>query len=160
MAKESGLDTLKKAYAKIQKKHGLPSFEELNRDFGIEKVAEQETEFLVREIRRYLNESFDSFLRFIEVILNPVNAPMFLYPIIKSIDNSNKEKLMNIHKEISKLELQFMKLINYNEEKEAQAIKKSYELWQIIKKDFVEIIEAVEQKSDIKKEKTNKGYFG
>ena len=46
------LKKLKEEYKKIQKKYDLPSFEELNSDFSIEKAADTETEYLIREINQ------------------------------------------------------------------------------------------------------------
>ncbi len=160
MTEKSKLNKLKEEYSKLQKKYTLPDFDRLNEDFKIEKVAQEETEILVREIRESVGETLENFLRFIEAILNPVNVPMFLFPIIKSLSAEEKNKLSEIYKKISKLEIEAMKLIDYSEKKEAEFIKNSYKLWQEIKKDFVKIIEAVEKRLDIKIEKTEKGYFG
>ena len=159
-SKNSKLKKLKEEYSKIQKKYALPDFDKLNEDFKIEKVAQEETELLVREIRETIGETLENFLRFVEAILNPVNVPMFLFPIIKSLNSEEKNKLSEIYKKLSKLEVEAMKLIDYSEKKEAEFIKNSYKLWQEIKKDFVKIIEAVEKKLDTKIEKTEKGYFG
>ena len=160
MAEKSKLKKLKEEYSKIQKKYDLPSFDKLNEDFRIEKIAETETELLVREIRGGVGETLENFLRFVEAILNPVNVPMFLFPIIKSLNTEEKNKLSEIYKKLSKLEIESMKLIDYSEKKEAEFIKDSYRLWQEIKKDFVKIIESFEKKSDTKIEKSEKGYFG
>lgn len=160
MSEKSKLKKLKEEYSKIQKKYGLPSFDKLNEDFKIEKTAEAETELLVREIRESVGETLENFLRFVEAILNPINVPMFLFPIIKSLNTEEKNKLSEIYKKLSKLEIEAMKLIDYSEKKEAEFIKESYKLWQEIKKDFVKIVESIEMKLDAKIEKTEKGYFG
>ena len=159
-AEKSKLKKLKEDYSKIQKKYGLPDFDKLNEDFRIEKATQTETDFLVREIRESVGENLENFLRFVEAILNPVNVPMFLFPIIKSLNIEEKNKLSEIYKKLSKLEIDAMKLIDYSEKKEAEFIKNSYTLWQEIKKDFSKIIEGVEKRIDVKSEKTEKGYFG
>ena len=160
MAEKSKLAKLKEDYSKIQKKYGLPDFDRLNEDFGIEKTAQTETDFLIKEIRESIGETLENFLRFVEAILNPVNVPMFLFPIIKSLNTEEKNKLSEIYKKLSKLEIDALKLINYSEKKEAEFIKNSYALWQEIKKDFVKIIESVEKMMEIKSEKSERGYFG
>ncbi|MEK6817610.1 MAG: hypothetical protein AABX80_02305 [Nanoarchaeota archaeon] len=160
MPEKSKLKKLKEEYFKIQKKYDLPSFDKLNEDFRIEKVAETETDFLIREIRESIGGTLENFLRFVEAILNPVNVPMFLFPIIKSLNTEEKNKLSEIYKKISKLEIDAMKLLDYSEKKEAEFINESFKLWQEIKKDFVKIIESAEKKLDAKIEKTEKGYFG
>ena len=92
MENKSDLGNLKKDYKKIQEKYDLPHFEKLNEDFNIEKIAEVETDFLVREIRRFIADKFSNYLRFIEAILHPVNSPMFIFSIIKSIGADEKKK--------------------------------------------------------------------
>ena len=37
---DRGLEPLKFDYEKLQKKYGLPSFQEMNEDFYIEKISE------------------------------------------------------------------------------------------------------------------------
>ena len=160
MTEKSKLKKLKEEYPKIQNKYNLPSFDKLNEDFRIEKVAQTETDFLVREIRETVGETLENFLRFVEAILNPVNVPMFLFPIIKSLSVEEKNKLSEIYKKLSKLEIDAIKLIDYSEKKEAEFIKNSYNLWQEIKKDFPKIIEDIEKRMNIKSEKSEKGYFG
>jgi len=160
MENESSLDKLKIDYSKLQKKYGLPEFDELNRDFKIEKLSDVETDFLVREVRSFVGESFENFLRFVEALLNPTNVPMFLFPVIKSLGVDEKEKLMEIHKKMARLEVDAIKLINYSEEKEAEFIKKAFKLWQTVKKDFIEVIEVVEKKWDVKTNPSTKNYFG
>ena len=110
MKEKSNLENLKKDYKKIQKKYDLPNFDELNKDFQIEKVAETETDFLIREIRKFMADKFSNYLRFIEAILNPVNAPMFIFSIIKSIGIEEKKKLTDIYGKLSKTELFYVAL--------------------------------------------------
>src|SRR3989344_7389868 len=93
MTEKSKLKKLKEEYSKIQEKYGLPNFSKLNEDFRIEKTAQTKTDFLVREIRESIGETLENFLRLIEAILNPVNVPMFLFPIIKSLNTEEKNKL-------------------------------------------------------------------
>lgn len=155
------LQDLKKNYAKIQKQYDLPSFDELNKDFQIEKVAEGETDFLIREIRKFMADKFSNYLRFIEAILNPVNAPMFIFSIIKSIGIEEKNKLTDIYGKLSKTEIRLIKLdINFAEEKEADFVKESYKMWQEIKKDILDVLEVMKNNLGNKTEVNGKGYFG
>ena len=161
MAEKSDLENLKKDYEKIQRKHDLPSFEEFNKDFQIEKVAEVKTDFLVREIRKFMADKFSNYLRFIEAVLQPVNTPMFIFSIIKSIGAEEKKKLTDIYKKLVKIEVRLIELdIKFFEEKEVEFIKESYEVWQEIKKDMLEIIESIKKNWDNKSEVNGKGYFG
>ncbi len=161
MEREYNLDTLKQEYRRIQEKHHLPSFEELNEDFNIEKAAEVEVDLLTREIRRFIADKLSNYMRFVEAILNPVNVQMFIYSLIKSLETPEKEKLTEIYKKLSKNELKLIELdIKYSEEKEALFIRESFAMWQEIKKDLLKVIEKLDQNWDNKVESKNKDYFG
>ena len=161
MAKESDLENLKKDYLVVQRKYNLPSFENLNEDFQIEKIAEVETDILIREVRKFIADKFSNYLRFVETILNPSNAPMFVFSIIKSIGVEEKKKLIEVYKELTKIEIRLIELdTDFFEEKEAEFIKEAYEIWQKIKKDVLEVVEVIKKNLDNKFEVNGKSYFG
>lgn len=158
--KDSYLDELKKNYLKVQKKHNLPSFDELNREFHIEKISE-ESDYLIREIRKFIAEKFSNYLRFIETLLNPVSPPIFIYSVIKSFGEKERMNLNEIYKKLAKNEVFLIELdLNFDEEKEAQFIKESYKIWKDIKKDLLKIIEVIKKNWDSKSEVNGKNYFG
>lgn len=157
----SNLDLLKESYLSIKDKYDLPDFEALNKDFHIEKISESETDFLVREIRKYLADKFSNYLRFIEAILNPVNAQFFVFSLIKTLGTSEKEKFSDIYKKLAKKEVEVIELdIKYSEEDEARFVKESFELWQEIKKDLLEIVGVIKENWDSRVENNGKNYFG
>jgi len=162
MAEKSNLKILKENYSKIQEKYALPNFVELNEDFQIEKVADVETELLIKEIRKAVSEKFSSLLRFIESILNPVEASsIFMFSIINTISSEEKKRLNEIYKKLADNEIKILELeINFSEEKEAEFVKESYELWQEIKKDMQGVIETIKKNWNNKFEPGKNGYFG
>ena len=159
--KEQTLEDLKQKYKELQKKYSLPSFESLNVDFGIEKAYESETDLLLREIRRFVWDRIANYLRFIEGLLNPVNAPIFIFSAIKLLGIEEKKKLSEIYKELTKLELRVILIdLDFDEQKEAEFINNAHSLWQNIKKDLLNIIEKIHKKWDDKSEASSKCYFG
>lgn len=161
MKEKSDLESLKENYKKIQVEHNLPSFEKLNEDFGIERIAEIETDFLIREVRKCVADRFSNYLRAIEGILNPANAPMFIFSIIKAINTREKEKFTEIYKKLAEIELELIELdIEFSEEKEAEFIKNSYKKWQEIKKDLLEIFKIIKDNWNKKFDVSGKSYFG
>jgi len=159
--KKSDLEELKKEYKKIQKKYALPDFEKLNKDFQIEKAAESETDFLIREIRRVMAEKFSNYLRFAETILNPINAPMFVFSIIKTMGAEEKKRLTEVYKKLAKIEISLIELdVEFSEERDARFIKEAYKFWQEIKGDVLKTLDAVKKNWDNKFEVDKKGYFG
>ena len=161
MQKERDLADLKKEYKKIQKKHDLPGFDELNRDFCIEKISDFETDFLLREVRKIMSDRFSNYMRFIEAILNPINVPMFVFSIVKSLSIEEKDKLTEVYKKLAEIEVELIGVdIEYVEKKEAEFIKQSFLVWQKIKKDILEIVGVIKRNWGNKFETNSKGYFG
>ena len=133
----------------------------MNKDFQIEKESENETDFILREIRKLIAERLFNYLRFIESLLNPIGVPMFVYSIIKTLDVKDKDNLTEMYKKLAKKEVDLLELdIASTEEKEVEFIKDSYKLWQEIKKDILEVFEAIKKNWDTKVEADNKDYFG
>lgn len=158
---KKSLEEFKEEYKKLQKKHGLPSFEDLNKDFYIEKLAEVETDYLIREVRRMVAERIFNSLRMIETFLNPSNAPMFVFSMVKTFTDNEKKALTEIYKELARNEVELIKLdLGYSEEKEAEFIKNSCKIWKKAGKELLEVIKIVEKNWDNKTETNGKGYFG
>ncbi len=161
MTEKFDLEQLKERYKPFQEKYDLPPFEKLNEDFQIEKAAESETDLVLREIRRYITDKYFNYLRFIESILSPTNAPMFIFAVTKTLGIKEREKLIDLYKKIAKVDIDLIELdIEYSEEKEAKSIKEYFSIWQDIKKDFLEIIDVIKKNWDNKIEDSGKGYFG
>jgi len=158
---ESKLEKLKKDYEIIQKKYSLPAFNILNSEFAIEKISESETDFLVRSVALAMAEKFSNYLRFVELILNPSNSPMFIFSLIKTMGEEEKRKLSEIYKELTKIELTLVELdVDFSEKKEADFINNSYKTWLSVKKDFISVIEKMKTNWDNKSENNKNGYFG
>ncbi len=161
MTDEWNLAQLKTCYNVFQEKYNLPSFEELNEDFQIEKVAEYETDFVLKEIRETITNKFLNYLRFIESLLNPSNGPMFMFAVIKTLGEKEKEKLTEIYKKIAKMDIELVELdLEYSEEKEAEAITNYYQMWQEMKRELLGIVEVIKTNWDSKEENGKGNYLG
>lgn len=161
MAKESCLENFKEEFKEISKKYSLPEFEELNKDFYIEKLAETETDYLVREVRKYISEKISNYVRFIETLLSPSNVPMFVFTVVKNLEQKDKETLQEVYKKLAKAEVSLIELdLEYNEEKEAQFIKETSKLWNEVKADLLKITDSINKNWDNKIEVNGKSYFG
>ena len=160
MKEPSPLESLKKQYKELKKKHDLPEFSELNELFDIEEV-DIETEFLLKKIRITISEKLTAYIRFIEIILNPSNAPIFFFKLVKKLDGDDKENLANIYEILSNFELENISLdLDYSEKKEAEFITNTYDTFNNqIKKDFLLIIEKLKNGEENSK-KINGSYFG
>ncbi len=159
-SEESKLAKLKKDYKKLQEKYKLPSFEKLNEDFGIEKAIDSETDFPIREIRKQISEKVYNYLRLVETLINPVNAPMSIMSIVKAFGADEKNKLVEIYKKLVKSEWELIEIdLEFSEKKEAEFIKEIYGIWQHIKKDIIEVVDAVSKNWERKTQNSNRKYF-
>lgn len=158
---ESNLEQLKKDYLELQGKYNLPSFDELNKDFNIEKSTENETDYLIREVRRYMGDKLQNYLRFIETILNPSNASMFIFSMVKTLSKDDKVRLSGIYKKLAKEQLDILELeLIFSEEKEAEFIKNFYNVWNKVKNDLGDVMKIIKNNWDKEVVKGKNGYFG
>lgn len=161
MKEKSSLEEMKKDYEKLRSKYALPSFKELNEEFDIEKAAEHETECLIREIRKLVMEKVITYLRFIEMLLNPSNAPMFFFALVKGLTASDKRILEKLYDKLGSFEIEIIELdCNYDEKDEAEFIKKILGEWQEIKEDMLKLVEVLKHNWSQKSKKDERGYFG
>src|SRR3989339_636109 len=92
--KKSSLQDVKKEY------------EKLNEDFYIERASDVETDFLLREIRKFISDRYSNYMRFVEAILNPVNSPMFIFSVIKLLGKEDKKGLETVYKKFMDIEME------------------------------------------------------
>jgi hypothetical protein len=159
----SSLNELKSKYEIFRKKYNLPVFYELNKIFDIEEL-DSEGDFLVRKIRRYISEKLGGYMRFIEILLNPSNSPIYFFKLIKKLDDNDREVLNKMYESLGKIEIETISLdLDYNEEKEAEFIKKLYKMYnEEIKAVLLEVLKKLENgENEKKKEQSPDGsYFG
>lgn len=152
---------LKDRYEQLMKRYNLPSFSEVNKAFDIEEL-DSESDLLVRKIRRFISEKLAGYMRFIEVLLNPSNAPIFFFKLIKKLDNSDKENLTRMYEELGNIELETIGLdLDYNEENEAEFIKKLYEMYNNqIRKELLDVLKKIGNGENNKSKDNGMSYFG
>lgn len=161
MNKDRSIDEFKKEYEKYRVKYKLPNFMELNRDFEIERAYERETDFPLREIRKLMMDKVLGYLRFIELLLNPTNAPLFFFGLVKGMGMDDRKTIEKIYGKLGEFEIDVIELDNdYTDEKEARFIANIYKGWQEIKSDLKGVIGSLRSGWNQKNERKDKGYMG
>ncbi len=160
MTPENPITELINKYKPLQEKYQLPEFSELNKLFDIEDI-DPDTEFLLRKIRRTISDKIANYLRFTEIVLNPSNAPMFFFKILKKLNSEDKEALTKIYEQLGKSELKMLSLdIEYDEQKEADFINETYKSFtEEIKEEFLKVIEKLNNGEE-NSVKINGSYLG
>lgn len=153
------LKEIKKEYEKLAMKYKLPGFGELNENFEIEKI-EIESDTFLRAVRKIMMEKIVNSLGFIEMLLNPMNAPrMYLnYLRVMTLDDKNSiDKIYSSFADLSVLSLE--REVDYDEKAEAELIKKIVKTWNEAKPEFRKILTNIKKpnSTDLKKEKS---YYG
>jgi hypothetical protein len=161
MENEFNLNKLKQEYIKFKEKYNLPDFSEMDKVFDIEEI-DTDTDFLLRKVRRIVSEKISGLLRFIEIILNPSNSPIFIFKLIKKISEEDKKQLSEVYEVLGGFELEVIRLdLDYNEGKEAEFIKKTYNLLnKELSRKLLSIIEKMSNNNRSKEEKDKGSYFG
>lgn len=154
------IEKIKTKYKQLKQKYPLPEFEQLAQDFDIEKIAEKESSFLLREIRKAIIEKITAYMQLIETFLNPSSPPMFIFTILKNLEAETRKSMKQIYKEFAKLQLQAIKLdAIYSEEKEAGFIIQSQKIWQKIKRELYKLLEQFEKKFEQEANSEKRSYF-
>ena len=150
-----------KEYKELQDKYKLPNFDSLAEDFDTEKIFEKESSFIIREIRRALNEKLYSYSNLFENLINPTNIPMSILNAIRHLSLDEKKKIREIYKDLSKRQIEVIKLDTiYNEKSEAEFVCDTYKLWQKLKPEIYKIIETLEEKTGENNNFKESAYFG
>lgn len=158
---DSLLEKLKADYEKSRKKYNLPAFQLLNEEFEIERIAEHETELLLREIRKAITEKAIAFLRFLELMINPSAAPFFLLSVIKHLNASDKKVVNEIYRKVCEFEIKAIALdMKYSEKAEAEFIKYASCKWQEMHPEFQELSKAIGIAWNASFDRKERSYFG
>src|SRR3989338_1025454 len=158
---EFGLGRLKKDYEKLKGKWSMPAFSLLNQQFEIERISEHETDMLLREIRKAITEKAVAFLRFLEILINPTNAPFFIFALLKNMSPQDKKLVERIYEKLCEYEIAAISLdLFYDEKAEAKFIKESSKRWQDMTLDLKELSSVIQKAWHASTEKKEKSYFG
>jgi len=147
-------------FESLKNKYSLPNFEELCKDFDIEKSFEKESSFLLREIRRTMTEKISSVLHLFENLINPSSPPMFIFAGLKKLEENDKKRIKEIYKIFARLQIKSMKCDSiYSEENEVFVITEIFIKWQEIKQDIFKILDKFENALDEENNYSDKSYF-
>jgi hypothetical protein len=151
---------LKKEYGNLAKKHGLPDFKEVNECFEIDRI-ERDTDFLLREVRKTMMDKVVGYIRFLEMMINPSQAPPMFMMFLKDVTEAEKKTIQTVYKNFIELELLSLKLeVDYSEAREAEAINGILKAWHDTRPDLRATIGVMEKNWNSGAEKKDKGYFG
>src|SRR3989344_3704979 len=137
------VEEFKKKYLQIGKRHKLPSFDELNLDFEIDKL-DKDSDNLLRAIRKITMEKIVNSMGFLEMLVNPVNAPRMYIPYVRTMSVEDKKIIDEIYSSLAELSVLSLELEIYSGEgEEAVLINSVFEKWKEIKPKFRQILKSM-----------------
>tara|TARA_Y100000310_G_scaffold48135_1_gene44663 strand:- start:138 stop:605 length:468 start_codon:yes stop_codon:yes gene_type:complete len=150
---------LKKSYETLVKKHKLPSFEELNSDFELEFIDKKP--FLLRSIRRKLNEKVIFYCRIIEGVLFP-NAASYISAVEeKALTDDDKKEILGMYRQLMVLERRSLRLdVGADDKQNVSFIIDVTKIWKKYSKTMDEFIQKMEEAWKKEETQTPEGFFG
>jgi hypothetical protein len=150
---------LRTAFAALQNKHGIPSWDDLDSEFEIETSDEPSNP--LRHVRRKICETLEGYVKVLEDLLHPESAISALYEL-KDLSEEAKDQVFSIYKRL-------MMLLRYgletglerSDSKEAEFISKAYKDWTAVKPDFLALASTLKSSWENDKDtKERQEYFG
>lgn len=153
---------IKEEYGNLAKKYKIPKFEVLNEEFELDFIKEKQ--FLLRQVRRRINEKVIFFCRIVEGLLYPTPQNIVNATELNNFSNEKKVELEKIYKELMYYERSSLLLdVSPNEKKEIEYINSLFNFWGKIKKQVEETVRTMQEswkKDDKEEEKEKNNYFG
>ena len=127
---------IEKEYQKLKTK--LPDFKKLDNEFELSNIQGLEnTKFLLRFIRRKINEKIVFYCRIIESILYPSQPNIITMVESKAFSEEEKQAISNLYKKLMHYEKESIRLdIDEEETSTVRYINDVFKLWPEIKKEI------------------------
>ena len=138
---------IQEAYKKLQSKHKLPIFEDLEEDFELSFIDYKlkDDKLLLRSIRRKINEKIIFFCRIIEGLIYPQQASMITMIEGKQVTEEDKLKIEKFYKHLMFYERESLKLdVMPDEKKSAEYIINVEKLWREYRKDMANVVQKMQ----------------
>ena len=138
---------LKQEYEKLSKKYNLPKYEELDDQFELLYFHQIiEIKYPLRFVRRRMFDKINSFIVFLQNLVNPNPASLISLEESKFFSDEEKNEIISLIREMIKLERQSVLIdLSSTEEKEAKFIKEVYSFWKKHKEKIYKINQKIKE---------------
>lgn len=150
---------LKQEYSNL--KYKLPKFDDLDYEFEISLANIKNKEFLLRNIRRRINDKIILFCRIIENLIYPNQNNLITMFELKSFSEEEKDNMLKLYKRLMKFERKSLILdVNPDDKEDFEYINNVYRLWKEFKDEILKITEKMERSWGIEDKPLKDVYFG
>jgi hypothetical protein len=142
-------------------KYKLPKFEDIDFEFELSTANIKEKEFLLRAIRRRMNDKVIFYCRIIENLLYP-NANNLIGMIeVKSFNEEEKKKINDFYKKLMEFERESLSLdVNPDEKKDSEFINNLFRLWKKFKEEMIQVTKKMKESWHLEEKEQKDNYFG
>lgn len=127
-------------YGKLAKKHNLPQFAELDKEFDLGNEC---SNFPLRDVRKKMSEKFDAMLDLLAGIVSPEHTISQLHEF-KFISDAEKKRAWEIYRILMAISRESLRLgILVSEPEDAKFIVASWHEWNELKPDMVKLVEKI-----------------
>lgn len=128
---------IKDAYEKLRKKYKvLPDFEKIDNEFEISTIEKKD--FLIRNIKRKINEKLELLNNVLDKMVHPDPASLIEMVEAKCFDYDDRSQIFELHKKLLLLQKDILELDLLQDEKtDVDFIKKITEQWSSIRKEML-----------------------
>lgn len=153
------MSEIQKKYDELKKKYALPSFNDINNEFEISTI--ENNDFLLREIRKKIDERIEVFLKILNTLLQPETNICELHEC-RDFSEKDKDDAFLLYKELMLMhDSALIAGIICDEKEDAKFISEAFKGWQPVKKKILAVMNKM--KDSWKKDVTiseELGYLG
>lgn len=129
------MGNIKKKYDELKKKYSLPSFEEIDKEFEISKIEEDEP-FLLHEAMKKVCEKIEAMHGILDKVLQP-EAHIADMHECNTFSDDEKEKLYDLYKRLMWINrFAVENSMDNDDKKSAEFINTMWKRWAAVKKEF------------------------
>ena len=152
---------IEKQYNELRKKHGLPDFKEIDFEFEVSDL--EETNFLLRNIIRRMEEKLDFYSTMLEEILQPDTSNLYAMHETRYFDDDEKKQMYELYTKLMNFNRQSIEVsLSHNEMEEADFINNLFNEWKTLKQELLKFVKKMRTswKTDEVDIKEDLGYLG
>tara|TARA_Y100000310_G_scaffold343342_1_gene450507 strand:- start:1382 stop:1843 length:462 start_codon:yes stop_codon:yes gene_type:complete len=153
------MSEIKEEYEKLKKKYDFPEFKVMDNELELSSL--DNSTFLLRKIRRRMNDKLVFFCRVLEGVLFPNAQSLVNIQESKFFSDEDKERISKFYKEMMVYERRALELdVKPNDKEEVVLIKELYKDWPRLTKEVAEISSKMKEGWKEEIAKKDEQYFG
>src|SRR3989344_9387967 len=150
---------IKAEYNKL--KHKLPKFDDLDGEFELSAANIKDNNFLIRNIRRRLNDKVIFYCRIIEGLLYPNQSSFIGMVEVKAFNEQEKQKISKLYKKLMVYERESLNIdVNPDEKKDTEFINSLFKEWKKFKEEMITISRKMKDAWHLEEKEEKDVYFG